>query len=137
VEQNGVLLQELGNLLLEAQELCQKENIRYEDYVDRIVLLPRTAARAITRAALFQVNPAIGGENMKYVATLQTPEKRKAAEAQFLAGKSADTVRSETNRQGKEIDQKTQWEREKSRLEKTIDALMKRLQIVEENLAKL
>ncbi|MDR1786198.1 MAG: hypothetical protein LBR23_07050 [Spirochaetaceae bacterium] len=137
VEQNGVFMRELGDLLIKAQELCRQEKIRYEDYVDRVLLLPRNAARAITRASLFQVNPAIGGENMKYVASLGPEEKRKAAEAQFLAGKSPDTVRSQAGKPAGELDRKTQWEREKNRLEKTIEALTKRLHIVEENLANL
>ena len=33
-------MSEFGKLLLEAHALCLKENIRYEDYIDRVTNTP-------------------------------------------------------------------------------------------------
>jgi hypothetical protein len=135
VEQNGASMRALGDLLIKAQKMCEQAHIRYEDYIDRVLKIPRNAARAITKIAEFQVNPAIGYENMKFVASIPSPQKRKTAEEQFLAGKTPDMVRGEIKKPQKQPDLKTQLEQEKRRLEKTIETLSKRLKQVEENLA--
>jgi hypothetical protein len=136
IEQNGSSMRELGDLLIQAQQICDKDHIRYEDYIDRVLKIPRNAARAITKIAEYKLDPAIGYENMKYVASIPSAQKRKSAEAQFLAGKTPDTVRGQIKHAQKMPDLKTQWEQEKRRLEKTIETLTKRLKQVEENLAK-
>ena len=40
---------EFGQKLAEAHKLCQEANIRYEDYIDRILRLPRAAAKPLQR----------------------------------------------------------------------------------------
>ncbi|AEE17785.1 hypothetical protein [Treponema brennaborense] len=137
LEQNGRLMQEFGRLLAKAHRLCQEANIRYEDYIDRVLKLPRTAAKTIAKVAAVEVNPAIGFENMKLVASLPTPEKRSAAEQQILEGHSPDSVRSLMKKKSEETDARTRLEKEKQRLEKTITQLTSRLELVEESLAQL
>ena len=136
IEVNGKLMQEFGKLLSKAHALCEKANIRYEDYLDRVLCLPRTAAAEITKVGHVEVNPAIGFDNMKKVAAIKKPEDRAAAEEQILAGKPADTV-AQLMKKHKNDDPKAKLEKERNRLEKTIAALQQRLQFIEESIENL
>ena len=143
LETNGRLMQEFGKLLMKAHELCEQADIRYEDYIDRVLCLPRNTAKEITKVGAVEVNPAIGFENMKIVASVRKKDDRADVEQEFLEGKGPVTVR-ELMRQkamgckpAAENDQKAKLEKEKSRLEKTIDQLSKRLEFVEESLANM
>jgi hypothetical protein len=138
LSQNGKLMQEFGRLLAKAHALCEAANIRYEDYIDRILCLPRSSARDITRVGIVQVNPAVGFDNMKLLSGIKKPEDRAAAEQQILSGKSPDSVRALMKRKSEEgSDPKTKLEKEKERLSKTIAQLTQRLEYVEESLAQL
>ena len=138
IEANGKLMAEFGKLLIQAHELCEKANIRYEDYLDRVLCLPRNTAKDIQKVATVQINPAIGFDNMKKVALIKDPDERDSASTQILSGKAPDTV-SELMRKksSAESDVKTKLEKEKNRLEKTIEALQQRLQYVEESLENM
>jgi hypothetical protein len=137
LEANGRLMQEFGKLLAKARDLCEQSDIRYEDYLDRILRLPRTTARDITRVAVIPVNPALGFDNMKKIAAIKKPEDRNAAEQQILSGKAPDTVRELMKQRASGEDPKMKLEKEKNRLSKTIESLQQRLQYVEESLANL
>ncbi len=142
LEANGRLMQEFGKLLMKAHELCEQSNIRYEDYIDRVLCLPRNTAKDITKVGAVPVNPAIGFENMKIVASVRKKDDRAEVEKEFLDGKGPVTVRelmrqkSQSAKQS-ENDPRTKLEKEKNRLEKTIEQLSKRLEFVEESLANM
>jgi hypothetical protein len=128
---------EFGKLLMEAHKLCTDANIRYEDYIDRVLQLPRQAAKTITAVSNANINPAVGFENMKLLASIKNKDKRIEAEAELESGKSYDTVRNMMKRKSKEVDEKTKLEKEKQRLEKTIAALKTRLEIISDTLEQL
>lgn len=136
IEANGKMMQEFGKLLSRAHALCDQANIRYEDYIDRVLCLPRTTAKEITKVGHVDVNPAIGFDNMKKVASLKKEEDRQAAEEQILSGRPADTV-AQLMKQHKNDDPRQKLEKEKNRLEKTISALQQRLEYIEESLENL
>ena len=138
LEANGRLMVEFGKKLAEAHRLCEESHIRYEDYLDRVLRLPRTAAASISKVAAVPVNPAIGFENMKMVSSIKKSEDRAVAEEMLNKGKSPETVREMMKRKASgEGDQKSKLEKEKQRLEKTINELSRRLEIVEEHLASM
>ena len=137
MEVNGKLMQEFGRLLSKAHALCEKANIRYEDYLDRILCLPRNTARDITKVGSVEVNPALGFDNMKKVAMLKKSEDRDSASQQILSGKSPDTVSELMKKCSSSNDPRSKLEKEKNRLTKTIEALQQRLQYVEESLENL
>ena len=132
---------EFGRLLGEAYDLCKAANIRYEDYLDRVLCMPRNSAKEIQRVARVPVNPAIGFDNMKTVACIKKVDDRKEAEQELLSGKSPATVREMMKMKSAKAksadDPKSKLEKEKSRLEKTIAQLSQRLEYVEESLANL
>lgn len=134
-------MQEFGKKLAKAWELCKEADIRYEDYIDRVLCLPRNAEKDIRKVGAVSVNPAIGFENMKVVASVKKPDQRAEVEQEFLEGnKSPSSVRElmkQKSQSAKQDDKKTKLEKEKTRLERTISQLTQRLEIVEESLASL
>ena len=138
---NGELMQEFGKKLAKAMELCKAANIRYEDYIDRVLCLPRNTAKDIRKVSAADVNPAIGFDNMKVVASVKKKDDRAAVEQEFMnGGKSPASVREMMKQQAAKQrgeDPKTRLEREKNRLEKTIAQLTQRLEYVEESLANM
>ena len=140
---NGQLMQEFGKKLARAFDLCQEADIRYEDYVDRVLCLPRNAAKDIRKVGAVDINPAIGFENMKVVASIKKPDERASVQQDFLeGGKSPATVRELMKQKAaagrtSENDPKAKLEKEKQRLEKSIAQLTQRLEYVEESLANL
>lgn len=135
--ENGKLMQGLGELLAKAHVLCREAGVRYEDYIDRVLCLPRTAAKTAIRVSSLKVNPALGYDTMKIVAAQTTPEKREAAEQQFMARRSPDSVKVELAKKANEEDPKVRLEKEKRRLEKTISMLTSRLEQVEQSLSTM
>jgi hypothetical protein len=134
--ENGALVKALGQALFRANELCAALGARFEDYIDRVLCIPRAAARVAMKMYEYKLNPQIGPDNMKFLAGIRDDEKRLAAEQALLSGKSPDSVR-EALKKPVEEDSREQLEREKNRLIRTIDNLKKRLGEVEKELAGL
>jgi len=138
---NGQLMQEFGKKLARAMELCKEADIRYEDYIDRVLCLPRKSELEIRKVGAVEVNPTIGFDNMKVVASVKKKDDRAAVEQQFVeGGKSPASVREmmkQENAKTRGDDPKIKLEKEKNRLEKTIAQLTQRLEYVEESLASM
>jgi hypothetical protein len=135
--ENGSLVQELGRLLLRAHELCTAAGGRFEDYIDRILRIPRNAANMAVKMYQYNLDPQLGADNMRFLAGIRNEETRKNAEASLLEGKSPDTVRIEAGRKPAGEDPAQKLEKEKLRLERTIASLSKRLEEVEQELEAL
>ena len=135
--ENGNLVKELGQLLLRAQDLCSAIGGRYEDYIDRVLRIPRQAANLAVRMYQYNLNPDTGADNMRFLAGISNEEKRQAAENALLSGKSPDTVKIAIRKKepGENDDPRLSLEKEKTRLERTIASLSKRLEEVERELA--
>ena len=134
--EDGKLMRELGRLLGKARTLCKQAGVRYEDYIDRVLCLPRPAAAAMEKISAYDVNPNIGYEAMKIVANIGNPDKRREAENLFLAKNSPAAVRGKLVPK-KEEDPRRNLEKEKRRLEKTILSLQARLESIETQLANM
>jgi hypothetical protein len=134
--ENGALVKALGQALLRANELCDALGARFEDYIDRVLCIPRAAARVAIKMFQYKLNPQVGPDNMKFLAGIRDDEKRLAAEHALLSGKSPDSVR-EALKKPAEQDPRDQLEMENTRLIRTIDSLKKRLGEVEKELGEL
>lgn len=135
--ENGKLMNELGSLLAKAMVLCKEAGVRYEDYIDRVLCLPRTAAKTVMKVSALELNPTIGFDAMKIIASQPSAEKRAAAFEQFKAHRSPDSVKVALAKKPEEEDPKERLEKEKRRIEKTIRQLQSRLEQVEETLSAL
>ncbi|MDR2020436.1 MAG: hypothetical protein LBQ14_06705 [Treponema sp.] len=133
LRQNGNLVKELGKALLRAEELCQAAGGRFEDYIDRILRIPRTAARMMVKMYQYDLDPAAGSDNMRFLAGIRDDEDRSAAENALLAGKSPDSVKIQARKPAEE-EPRLRLEKERLRLERTIASLSRRLGEVEREL---
>jgi hypothetical protein len=143
LRRNGELFGELGALLLKAQELCRAAGARYEDYIDRVLCIPRQAAALAVQVHRYGIDPRVGPDNMRYLAGIRSGEDRRQAEQALLEGKSPDSVKMAL-RGGTlppalpdEGERRLRLEKEKQRLERTIASLNKRLGEVEAELEVL
>jgi hypothetical protein len=140
LEGNGNLVKELGKYLIKARELCEKIGGRFEDYVDRVLRIPKLAAETAIKTFQYGLDPSVGADNLRYIAGLRSEDERSGAEQSLLAGKSPDSVKTALKSQRAsaltqtEEDLKERLEREKVRLEKTISSLNRRLEEVKKEL---
>ena len=135
--EDGKLMKELGRLLGKARVLCKQAGVRYEDYIDRVLCLPRASAATIEKIHAFDVKPELGYEAMKVVANIANPDKRAAAENLFLHKNSPAFVRDSVKSKPQDEDPRRKLENEKRRIERTIISLQARLNELENTLAKL
>lgn len=135
---NGKLMLEFGRKLSKAHTLCEENSIRYEDYLDRVLQLPRSTARTVAAVGtLPDDNAELGFENMKIMASIKKPDQRNQATEALKNGKSPDSVIAMMKKKAVNVDPRTKLEKERDRLTKTIAELTTRLEYVEESLEHL
>ena len=137
LRENGSLVKEMGKHLAKARDLCTGIGVRFEDYVDRVLRIPRIAANMAIKMFDYNLNPDTGADNMRFLAGIRDQGERKAAETALLKGKSPDTVKTILRKKSDENEDPTLLlEKEKDRLERTIETLSKRLEEVKKKLKK-
>lgn len=136
LKNNGELMKGLGQLLLKAHDLCSAVGGRYEDYIDRVLCIPRQAAKLAVKMYQYNLKPETGADNMRFLAGISNEEERIRAQKSLLAGKSPDMVKTAFRKKSEDEDPRARLEKEKIRLERTIASLSKRLEEVEEELQK-
>ena len=136
LKNNGALVKEMGKHLLKAHDLCTGIGVRFEDYVDRMLRIPRTAANTAMKMFEYDLAPEVGADNMRFIAGIRNSDDRKAAETALIRGKSPDTVKVQVRGKSKEEDPQERLEKERARLERTIAVLSKRLEEVKRELGQ-
>jgi hypothetical protein len=132
---NGELMKEFGRLLYTAMELCMEHEVSFEDYVDRELSLHHSTAKSIVKVFSMDVDPRIGFENMKTVAGIKSDEKREEAQQAFLdGGVSPDMVREEFAKPPEPEETIVRLERERQRIERSIERLKEQLLDVEKRI---
>ncbi|MDR0377627.1 MAG: hypothetical protein LBH70_07520 [Spirochaetaceae bacterium] len=145
LRENGSLVKDLGMHLLRAHELCAAIGARFEDYVDRVLCIPRLAASTAIKMYQYNLNPQVGSDNMRFLTSIKNNNARIAAEQALITGKSPDSVkiavrggcRAVPSEPPDEEERRARLEKEKRRLERTIASLTKRLGEVEDELEML
>jgi hypothetical protein len=134
LKNNGELVKEMGKHLLKAHDLCTGIGVRFEDYVDRMLRIPRTAANMAIKMFEYDIAAEVGADNMRFLAGIRDGDERKAAETALIKGKSPDSVKVQVRNKNREEDPVLILEKEKTRLERTIATLNKRLDEVKKEL---
>ena len=134
--ENGSLVKEMGKHLLRAHALCTAAGARFEDYVDRLLRIPRVAADMAIKMYQYDLDPQVGADNMRFLAGIRNDDERLNAEQALIKGRSPDTVRAGI-RAGAEEDPQLRLGKEKQRLERTIASLSRRLEEVNRELESL
>jgi hypothetical protein len=85
---------------------------------------------------MFQYNlkPDTGADNMRFLAGIRNDDEREAAETALIKGKSPDTVKMAIRSKAEEESPTLRLEKEKLRLERTIETLSKRLEEIKKEL---
>jgi len=134
---NGEAMLELGRLLAKAADLCRLHKARFEDYIERVLGLPRTTASAAVAASQANLDPAMGWDNLRFVAGIRDLEERSKAVEALSLGASPGTVRGMLKSPDESVDPAERLLREKERLERTIERLSEKLQEIEHKLSEL
>ncbi|MFW5684008.1 MAG: hypothetical protein ACOC1I_04080 [Spirochaetota bacterium] len=136
LEQNGRIMKAFGEALVEAEGLCRKRGARFEDYVERVLSMDRRTATTLMKIHTYNINPALGYNNMATVAGLPNDERRLQAQEAFLAGESPDMVKMAVRAPGRDEpdDPLRKLETERGRIERTIRSLQAKLDEIEERI---
>lgn len=95
LKENGHLMKEFGQLLMQASELCQKHHARFEDYMDRILCISRSTARTLMQSYSKDIDPTVGFDQMKTLVTVKDPHFRQELERKIQSGFSPEMIRQE------------------------------------------
>lgn len=137
VAENGRVMLEFGRLMIEAERLCRDNKVRFEDYVDRVLGLPRTTATAAMKAASYDIPADLGWDAMKLCSRIKDPDKRLIAQEAFHSGKSPEAVKAMVRPSSPGTDPSERLEKERVRIERTIERLQERLVQVDKELERL
>lgn len=138
LSKNGALMKEFGALLIQALDLCQQKQANFEDYVERILGMQRTQARTVMKVYALDIDPKIGYENMRIAAGAGEPEHCRVVQEMLAGGQTPDSARAyiREHRSKREETAKS-LEAEKKRIERSLEALQKRLKEVEDKIARI
>lgn len=136
--EHGRLMKRFGAVLLEAQALCARKGTRFEDYLERILSLDRSAATTLMKLEKYDIDPELGYNNMATVAAFPTVQRREEAQQKFAAGQTADMVKqSMVPARRAQDDPARKLEKERNRIQRTIASLQAKLEEIEARLSNL
>lgn len=137
--ENGKIMKELGRLLVDAESLCREHRARFEDYIERVLLLDRRQASGAMKVFSNDVDPRIGFDNMKTVASIRDADRRNEAQQALLDGKSPDSVRAAYSvpQRRQESDPSQALLAERDRLSRSIESMQERLRQIEEKIDEM
>lgn len=134
LKKNGAIMKDFAKVLNEARDMCIERHLSFEDYVDRELGMEKTTANTLLRIEKYDVTPTIGYDNMKTVAAMKDDHKREAAVQAFMEGESSASVKTSIIRPVAKVEKVSpvdHLEAEKLKIEKAIESLQKKLQIVD------
>jgi hypothetical protein len=136
---NGELMKQFGAALQEAEQLCRARGARFEDYLERVLHLDRRTASTLIRINAYDIDPSIGYQNMTTVASLRNDAQRTEAITKFKAGESSDSVKAaiRSGRHQETVDPLDALEKERKRIQRTIESLESKLTAVENRIVSL
>jgi hypothetical protein len=133
--ENGKLMKEFGRVMQDASKLCKKYRIPFEEFTNRFLGIEAAEARTAMKVARKDIDAGTGYTNMKKLASM-TAEKRQEAEAEIERGISP-SLALEKMKHHSEEDARLRLESERIRLQKSIENMRKKLDMVEQKLAIL
>jgi hypothetical protein len=135
IRANGEIMLEFGRLLAEASDLCKTHRARFEDYVERILGVPRRTAESAVAAQSYGLDASLGWDGLRFAASIRDPGERMKAISAMEAGASPTSVKGLLKSGIESDDPIDRLLQEKARIERTISSLTSRLEEIEEKLA--
>lgn len=134
---NADLMKGFGRLLLKAIDLCHVHKVRFEDYVDRELLMARNTADIMVKSYTMNINPEIGFDNMKILSRVTDDDERRKFESDILSGKTQEMVKADLSKNKKSVDTMELLEKERKRIQRTIERLQEKLEQIDEKIKEL
>ena len=134
---SGAAMKDLGALLVRAHGLCEKHGTSFSDYLDRVLALPRASANVIIKAHTLDLDPAVGFENMRSLASIRDDGAREEAQQELRSGKSPDMVKMKYGAGRPPAEPRAALEAQRERLERSIERMKKQLKEIEKRLREL
>lgn len=125
------LQKKLGLLLKEIEKKSEEENVRFEDVITHDLNMTRTTAKKCVESNI--VNSDCGQSELETILKTNS-KKRMEVELSISNGKTINQAKHNSS-QSKEFNPIDKLSKEKNRLEKTINQLQQRLEIVMEQLS--
>jgi len=95
LQSNGQMMKDFGQALLLAVQLCSKYHVRFEDYMDRVLCIPRTTAKTVMASFAQDVTPDFGYDHLKLMTGVKDPVIRRDMELKRKEGYSPEMLRQE------------------------------------------
>ena len=137
IRQNGEIMLEFGRLLSKAAELCRAKQARFEDYIERVLGVPKATATSAIVSQGAGLDPSLGWDGLRFVAGIRDASERTKAIEALQSGASPSSVKGMLRTQEISEDPADRLLKEKSRIEASIRNLTARLEEIEEKLAEL
>jgi len=137
---HGELAKDFGQALMEAEKLCRQFGVRFEDFVERVLCMPRQTAGTMMKMKALDLPEDLGYENMKTLSAVRNPQVRNEAIEAFQKGLSTDQVKQglkEHANLNQKRDPVKQLLSEKKRIQKSLNYLNKRLEELELQLQQI
>ena len=128
------LKKKLGKILSEIHEKSQKENIRFEDILSHDLNISKNTAEKCLRSKNIEEN--FGQDEMETVLKVKDSQTQQNIINGLKKGKTINQA-SASIKKDKNLSQYEKLTKEKVRLEKTIQQLEERLEIVSEKLSEM
>jgi hypothetical protein len=133
----GLMMKELGSLLIQANGICEKHGASFSDYLDRVLSLPRNSAQLIMKTHTLDIDPRVGFENMRSLTSIRDDGERRKAQEELLGGHSPDMVKAKYTERPTPRDPRQALMKERDRLERMIHRLRNRLEEIEKRIAAI
>lgn len=91
----AVLTKDLGQTLLQAVQLCGKYHVRFEDYMDRVLCIPRNTVKSAMASFAQDISTDFGPDHLKLMAGIKDPEIRRELEVHRREGASVEMLKQE------------------------------------------
>lgn len=134
---NGEILLEFGRLLAQAASLCKSHKMRFEDYIERVVGIPRATATAAMAAEHIGLDPGLGWDNLMFVSKIKNPDDRAQVIERLSAGASPTAVKGMLKSDTLPDNSEERLLKEKHRIERSIENLTRKLEEIEEALSAI
>jgi hypothetical protein len=131
------LQRRLGQIMFKIHEDCREQGLRAEDLIENEAQISRSTAHKVMKMADLGLPEALGADIQEAIVQERDGEARQAMLAAAKEGKSVAQVKQAAKGLSEKPDESEELNREKSRLEKTIGSLTRRLQEVQRLISAL
>jgi hypothetical protein len=130
----AALQRKLGQVLQQLHETCENKGIRYEDVVERKAQIARQTAKRAKKAHALNLPAEVSADIQEAAIKERDEEKAAAIIHAGQKGKSVDQAKKAVSKPAEQEDETVTLIKEKTRIERTIASLSRRLEEITEQI---